>query len=1004
MRLRRKILLSLAVTVCVLLALLVAAMIMTPRYLNSKSIKAKIETAISQQLGGAVQYQRLDILIYPRLHAVFRGTHLSIPKTVNGTVKLISIYPQILPLIKGKLFVSRIQVQEPDLTIALPETINEVRPESLSLPEVKKNIRLVLGYFQAIGPGLDVDMDKGTLVLRRKGSIFLILRDAAIHFNTPPGGMDIRLKANAQSWGVFSMNGKYFFDEEKTEVKNLSVSMGNSSISDFSASLAWTDVPYLDIASGRASFALDEMYQWLSSSGTLTTYLEDIKSVTGTLIISSLNAQVPLHQLSVSHVTVTGEVINVIVDAPLLPAPLSVTSRFVIKENKIAVADLSARIGKSSISHLFALLSERKKPIISALKGTAVMNLTEIFQWLRRDEALRDTLKDFKNLSGVVNLSSINIEGPLFEPALWNSAITGDIEQITVDSRLLPGPLTASQGKFSLVSNKIVFVDVQASILDTKVTGSGSISEDRGEMHEIDLMFTGSAGRESITWAFARFALPKKLIVNSPLAFTNSHLAWREKAGMTFSGDVIVANGPALSIDLSQSGKTLVLSRGTIKDQGTNATIAARQNETTTNLSFSGNLAQTTLNRIFKQSIFGKGNIQGDLHTTIRRDRPIDSTLEGTLSGDDIVIPWSLAVPLIINRFSAHADNKIITIDSAALTWDNSHYTVNGNVNSSDVGLVFDMNLDVDNIAVSTIQQAISGLSKESADEKPGPTRMPPLLGTIRANSSSLMFGRYNFSPAKSVVTLSPHEVSMAFTEARTCGISVLGTLIFFDSEINFDFKPAAAKQSLESTLNCLAERDVRITGTFDLQADIRSQGKSGTLVKSLEGKVDFSSNEGKIYHYPIIAKIFSVLSVLEIFRGKLPDLGGNGFSYHTIVVKGKLHQGKFELEKAYIGGTSVDIIAQGVVDLAAQKVDLVVLVAPFSTINWIIRHIPLVSSIMGGTLISVPVKVSGDPANPEVTFLAPSAVGTRLLNLLENILELPVEIISPILPKEQEN
>lgn len=175
MNLRKKIVLSLTVILCVPLALLVVAMLLTPSYLNSKSIKTRIETAISRHLGGTVQYQRLDILIYPRPHIVFRGANLLIPKTVKGAVKLISIYPQILPLIKGKLFVSRIRIQEPDFTIALPETVSEVRPESLSLPEVKKNIRLLLSYFQAIGPGLDVDMDKGTLILRRKGHLFSFL-------------------------------------------------------------------------------------------------------------------------------------------------------------------------------------------------------------------------------------------------------------------------------------------------------------------------------------------------------------------------------------------------------------------------------------------------------------------------------------------------------------------------------------------------------------------------------------------------------------------------------------------------------------------------------------------------------------------------------------------------------------------------------------------------------------------------------------------------------------
>jgi hypothetical protein len=48
-------------------------------------------------------------------------------------------------------------------------------------------------------------------------------------------------------------------------------------------------------------------------------------------------------------------------------------------------------------------------------------------------------------------------------------------------------------------------------------------------------------------------------------------------------------------------------------------------------------------------------------------------------------------------------------------------------------------------------------------------------------------------------------------------------------------------------------------------------------------------------------------------------------------------------------------------------------------------------------------VKVSGDRSNPDVTFLAPSAVGSRILELMKNIIELPVTVISPLLPSESE-
>ncbi len=45
---------------------------------------------------------------------------------------------------------------------------------------------------------------------------------------------------------------------------------------------------------------------------------------------------------------------------------------------------------------------------------------------------------------------------------------------------------------------------------------------------------------------------------------------------------------------------------------------------------------------------------------------------------------------------------------------------------------------------------------------------------------------------------------------------------------------------------------------------------------------------------------------------------------------------------------------------------------------------------------------MSGGLVDPEVTFLAPSAVGTMMLEILENIVKIPVEIISPLIPHEK--
>ena len=78
---------------------------------------------------------------------------------------------------------------------------------------------------------------------------------------------------------------------------------------------------------------------------------------------------------------------------------------------------------------------------------------------------------------------------------------------------------------------------------------------------------------------------------------------------------------------------------------------------------------------------------------------------------------------------------------------------------------------------------------------------------------------------------------------------------------------------------------------------------------------------------------------------------------------------------------------------------NLVVLVAPFKTVDRIVKIIPLVGTIMGGNLISIPFRAIGDLGDPDVIPLSPTAVGSGMLGILERTLKLPITIIQPVLP-----
>ncbi len=86
--------------------------------------------------------------------------------------------------------------------------------------------------------------------------------------------------------------------------------------------------------------------------------------------------------------------------------------------------------------------------------------------------------------------------------------------------------------------------------------------------------------------------------------------------------------------------------------------------------------------------------------------------------------------------------------------------------------------------------------------------------------------------------------------------------------------------------------------------------------------------------------------------------------------------------------------------DLIGQQLDLTFLVAPLRTVDRIVSWMPLVSHILEGSLISFPVRASGDLRDPTLVPLSPAAVGAGLFGILKNIIKLPVTMVDLLTPR----
>jgi len=270
-----------------------------------------------------------------------------------------------------------------------------------------------------------------------------------------------------------------------------------------------------------------------------------------------------------------------------------------------------------------------------------------------------------------------------------------------------------------------------------------------------------------------------------------------------------------------------------------------------------------------------------------------------------------------------------------------------------------------------------------------------PLKGILRVESKYVKYGPFTWRPVNANITFGPERISIGITKADVCNIDTPGVLELSPKGLQLRSKPRATNQDLAATLVCLSDFKDIVSGHFSLNGEVAGEGKAEASVNSLKGTVEFEAKNGRIDRYALLAKTFQILSPIGFL--KIPDLSKKGFSYHVIRVGGNLRDGKITVKDGLLDASATDLVFDGEIDLINRRVDALVLVVPFKTIDRIINFIPLVRYVLAGRLAAIPVRITGDLDNPDVTPFSPTAVGAGLLNTVKRIFHLPLKLIQPL-------
>ncbi|MGE5819144.1 MAG: AsmA-like C-terminal domain-containing protein, partial [Deltaproteobacteria bacterium] len=187
--------------------------------------------------------------------------------------------------------------------------------------------------------------------------------------------------------------------------------------------------------------------------------------------------------------------------------------------------------------------------------------------------------------------------------------------------------------------------------------------------------------------------------------------------------------------------------------------------------------------------------------------------------------------------------------------------------------------------------------------------------------------------------------------------------------------------------------------GTYSLKARITGRGDREHLLPSLKGSFEFSARDGEFVRSGGMDATFDYLNATGDFKVEFPDLDRLAFPYRLVAVKGSIDGEILAADEVIVQSSQLDLSGQGKVDLARKQIDGKALVAVLRPVNEVIREIPLVGSIFGGSLLAIPVRVTGSLERPNVAYLSPQDVGMELLNVPMRILGLPMGAIRLFTP-----
>ncbi len=671
----------------------------------------------------------------------------------------------------------------------------------------------------------------------------------------------------------------------------------------------------------------------------------------------------------------------------------NVAGKIVYANDHVDFLGLSGRLAGATFENLDLTMDWANQLTWSMGSPSVDIEAAPFFTWLTDFEALNGLRETLSIIAGRAAVSTLNISGPLTAPDQWAMEIVASPQGLVLNTPQTPFDIKLSGGEIIYRPGNDQSSNVGIEFLDAAFLASHQ-SSSSDDLQGIDLQVDGSVGSDTLAWLNTRVPFPYDLQITPPVSLTDVRFHWDRGGVISLKGELEIAGGAVISVDITQSHEELEIHELRFADGRSEARIAASRKGPSIDLTFTGKVEKQTIDHLFEVNPILSGNIEGDFKAHINTDSPLTSTVVGKLSGNGLRLPDLVAVPITVDGFSVVGHGNRIDIHPSEVTLDDTRLRVDGTLVPQDRALIFNINIDTDHLDMGLIQALQSnGNEHPPTDGKKSPPAMVP-HGAIHFKARSLSYGDFTWSAVDADMRIDADRIYATLNQAHLCGISTIGDIDITPRGIGFDIRPLARKASLQNTSDCLWDKYVRVDARYDLGGNIVMSPTRDNPLTALSGQMTFRSQNGRIYHSSTLLKIFSILNVTELFTGGQSDISKQGYGYSDAYVKTRIDGATIHLDELLLDGNALKITGQGTIDIENATADITVLAAPLKTVDRLVRKIPIIGYITGGSLITVPIRLHGKIKDLSVVPLPPSAVGKGLLHFMERTLKAPFKLV----------